>query len=142
MAKKNHELIDALNEDLAAEYQAVIMYRTYGSMVSGPYRQELREFFVDEIPDELHHAEVLADKIVSLGGTPTVKPAAVPTATEAKEMLENALQAEIDTIKRYSRRIDQAEAAGELGIKLELENFVIDESKHRDDIMRMLDGWR
>src|SRR5262245_24682544 len=108
------------------------MYRTYGSVVAGPFRQELRQFFVDEIPDELHHAEVLADKIVALGGTPTVEPAPVPMATDAREMLKNALQAEVDTIARYSRRIEQAEAAGELGIKLELENFVVDESKHRD----------
>ena len=34
----NKELIDGLNEDLAAEYQAVIMYRTYASLVSGPWR--------------------------------------------------------------------------------------------------------
>jgi bacterioferritin len=38
-------LIDGLNQDLAAEYQAVIMYRTYASLVSGPYRQDLKSFF-------------------------------------------------------------------------------------------------
>ena len=40
-----------LNLDLAAEYQAVVMYRTYASLVSGPYRPELRAFFEGEIPD-------------------------------------------------------------------------------------------
>jgi bacterioferritin len=61
------ELIDGLNEDLAAEYQAVIMYRTYAALVSGPWRQELRGFFESEIPDELGHAAFLADKIVAPG---------------------------------------------------------------------------
>lgn len=135
-------LIDGLNEDLAAEYQAVIMYRTYASLVSGPYRQELRGFFEGEIPDELMHAALLADKIVALGGTPTVTPAPVPLATEAKAMLENALRAEVETIARYIKRVAQAEQAGEPAIKLQLENLIVDESTHRDDIRRMLLGWR
>lgn len=136
------ELIDGLNEDLAAEYQAVILYRTYAALVTGPNRQELRDFFEAEIPDELGHAALLADKIVALGGTPTVVPAPVPMAKNNREMLENALQGEVDTIERYTRRIAQAEAVGELAIKLQLENLVVDESTHRDTIRRMLMDWR
>lgn len=136
------ELIAGLNEDLAAEYQAVIMYRTYASLVSGPYRQELKAFFEGEIPDELAHAAFLADKIVALGGIPTTSPAPVPVGTDNRQMLENALQAEVDTIERYIRRIDQADAAGELSIKVQLEDLVVDESNHRDDIRRMLMDWR
>ena len=136
------ELIKGLNEDLAAEYEAVIMYRTYASLVSGPFRQELRAFFESEIPDELGHAGVLADKIVALGGTPTVSPGKIPIATEAKEMLENTLKAEVDTIARYTKRAEQAEKAGELGLKVQIEDMIVDETSHRDDIRRMLTGWR
>ena len=63
-------LIDGLNEDLQGEFQAIIMYRLYASMVQGPYRQELRTFFASEIPEELAHAQMLADKISALGGIP------------------------------------------------------------------------
>lgn len=136
------ELIDGLNEDLAAEYQAIVMYRTYASLVTGPYRQELKAFFEGEIPDELGHAAFLADKIVALGGTPTTRVPEVPLAKDNREMLENALQAEIDTIERYTRRIEQAEAAGEISVKVQLEDLVVDESSHRDDIRRMLTDWR
>ncbi|HEX2202534.1 MAG TPA: ferritin-like domain-containing protein [Longimicrobium sp.] len=135
------ELIDGLNEDLAAEYQAVVMYRTYASLVSGPWRQELRAFFESEIPDELGHAAFLADKVVALGGVPAVDVAPVPIPRDAREMLENALQAEVDTIERYTRRIQQAEACGEISIKVQLENLIVDESNHRDDIRRMLMDW-
>ena len=135
-------LIDGLNQDLAAEYQAVIMYRTYASLVSGPYRQELRAFFEGEIPDELGHAAYLADKIVALGGTPTVEPGPIPLTKDNKEMLENTLQAEIDTIERYTRRLEQADEAGEIGLKVQLEEMILDETTHRDDIRRMLVGWR
>ena len=136
------DLIDGLNEDLSAEYQAIIMYRTYASLVTGPYRQELRAFFEGEIPDELGHAAFLADKIAALGGTPTVSAAPVTIAKDNREMLENALQAEMDTIERYTRRIQQAENAGEISIKVQLENLVVDESNHRDDIRRMLMDWK
>jgi bacterioferritin len=136
------DLIDGLNEDLAAEYQAVILYRTYAALVTGPNRQELRDFFEAEIPDELGHAALLADKIVALGGTPTVVPAPVPMARNNREMLENALQGEVDTIERYTRRIQQAEAAGEIAIKIQLEDLIVDESTHRDTIRRMLMDWR
>lgn len=137
-----NELIEGLNEDLSAEYQAVIMYRTYASLVAGPFRQELRAFFEGEIPDELGHAAFLADKIVALGGTPTVVARPVTVVTGAREMLEQALEAEVETIERYTRRIQQAEALGEISIKVQLENLVVDESNHRDDIRRMLMDWR
>src|SRR5215207_4206762 len=45
-----------------------IMYRLYASMVQGPYRQELRVFFASQIPEELAHAQILADNIsVTIG---------------------------------------------------------------------------
>jgi bacterioferritin len=136
------ELIDGLNEDLAAEYQAVVMYRTYAALVTGPHRPELRAFFEGEIPDELGHAALLADKIVALGGTPGVAVAPVPMAKDNHEMLENALQAEVDTIERYTRRLKLAEELGEISIKVQLENLIVDESGHRDSIRRMLLDWR
>ncbi|HYW05664.1 MAG TPA: ferritin-like domain-containing protein [Longimicrobium sp.] len=137
-----NELIAGLNEDLANEYGAVIMYRTYAALVTGPYRTELKGFFESEIPDELGHAAFLADKIVALGGTPTTEAAPVPAARDNRQMLEHALQAETDTIERYTRRIDQADALGELAVKLQLENLIVDESGHRDNLRRMLVDWR
>lgn len=136
------ELIEGLNTDLSAEYQAVIMYRTYAALVSGPWRRDLRAFFEAEIPDELGHAAFLADKVVALGGTPAVTVAPVPIPRDAREMLENALQAEVDTIERYTRRIRQADECGEISIRVELENMISDESRHRDEIRRMLMDWR
>ena len=72
------KLIELLNTDLASEYQAVIMDTTYAASVSGPHRPTLRSFFQAEIPEELRHAQFLADKISSLGGIPSVQPTPVP----------------------------------------------------------------
>ncbi|MCS7191123.1 MAG: ferritin-like domain-containing protein, partial [Fimbriimonadales bacterium] len=56
------QLIEGLNIDLANEYQAIITYITYGATVTGIYREEMKEFFMREVPDELRHAEYLANK--------------------------------------------------------------------------------
>lgn len=135
------QLIDGLNEDLAGEFQAVIMYRLYASMVQGPYRQELRAFFANEIPEELRHAQVLADKIAALGGTPAAVPAPVPVVAEPKGMLEAALKAEIETIDRYVNRRKQAESIGEHGLAAEFDTIIADETNHRDELQQMLARW-
>jgi bacterioferritin len=138
-AKK--ELLDGLNEDLQREFQAIMMYRIYASMVQGPYRQELRTFFANEIPEELTHAQMLADKISALGGTPSGTSVAVKVVSEPKGMLQTALQAELETIDRYVIRRKQAEAAGEPGLAAEFDTLIADESNHRDELRQMLARW-
>ena len=135
------DLIRGLNEDLRGEFQAVIMYRLYASMVQGPYRQELRSFFASEIPEELEHAQILADKISALGGTPASEPAPVQVVAEAKQMLQAALAAETETIQRYLERRRQAEEAGEFGLAVQFDDIIADETNHRDEQRQMLARW-
>ena len=141
MEQARRELIDGLNKDLAGEFQAVIMYRLYASMVQGPYRQELRQFFANEIPEELTHAQILADKIAALGGTPVAIPAPVKVVLDPKAMLQAALDAEVETIGNYVERRRQAEAAGEHGLAAEFDQIISDETHHRDELRQMLARW-
>jgi bacterioferritin len=131
-------LVDALNEDLAHEYQAVIAYNTYAAMVSGMNRVELKGFFASEIPDELRHAQFLADKITALGGTPTTMPAEVATANEPRAMLEQALKYERETIPRYVDRMKQAEAVGDYGLANDLQDMISDETGHKEELEKLL----
>lgn len=135
------ELLDGLNLDLAAELQAVITYRLFASLATGPYRHEIREFFESEIPDELEHARFLADKIVALGGEPATEPLPVEITRDNRRMFEIALQAERDTIQRYEERIRQAETLGETGLKIRLEDLVVDETEHKEEMERVLTDW-
>lgn len=135
------QLIDGLNDDLRGEFQAIIMYRLYASMVQGPYRQELRTFFANEIPEELAHAQMLADKISALGGTPAAEPAPVKVVSDPKAMLQAALEAEEGTITRYIVRRKQAKAAGEYGLAADFDTLLADESNHRDELRQMLARW-
>ena len=103
------ELIEGLNEDLAGEYSAIIMYNHNAATVSGIYRQVLKPFFESEISDEQGHALYLAEKIKTLGGTPTTIPLPVKQVEDVREMLESARQSEYETIKRYETRKEQAD---------------------------------
>jgi bacterioferritin len=93
------------------------------------------------LPDELGHTQLLADKIVALGGTPTTVPATVKPANDAKEMLRNALEDEIETIDRYVQRRKQAEDLGHHGLAIDLDDLIQDESGHRDEIRMILRRW-
>lgn len=134
-------LIQKLNEDLAGEYQAVIMYVQYSAKLSGPYRNELRNFFQTEIADEQRHAQFLADKIVALGGEPATQPRQVPKADTPRQMLENILEAERRAVADYTERAEQADALGLIGLKVELENQISDETSHKEEVERILAGW-
>jgi bacterioferritin len=134
-------LIDGLNHDLAGEYQAIVMYIQYSAKLTGPYRRELRSLFQAEITDEQGHAQFLADKIATLGGEPTTEPRAIPHADQPKEMLEQALAAEKQAIAGYNERLHQAGAFGDVGLKVSLENQVADETRHKEELERVLAGW-
>ena len=135
------ELIEKLNEDLAGEYQAVLMYLTYAATVTGPHRPMLKSFFEAEIPEELAHAQFLAEKIASLGGRPTTEPRAVPSAEGAREMLENVVSAERQAIQDYGERAEQAHEVGDSALATHLETIVEDETQHFEETEKILRGW-
>ena len=134
-------LIELLNSDLSREYQAIITYIQYAASVTGPYRQELKNFFLAEVPDETMHAQYLADKVAALGGVPSVTPETVPQETNAKRMLQNIVEAERTARNNYSIRAKQAEELGEVGLANHLEDMADDESGHLDETLKILQGW-
>lgn len=135
-------LIDALNEDLAGELQAVIQYLTYSSRVTGPWRPQLVSFMQAEIADELMHAQFLADKIAALGGVPTTTPRPVPEAETPHAMLEAILEAEKQAGADYTERAKQAEEFGDKGLVVALEDMIRDETTHAEETAKLLKNWQ
>jgi bacterioferritin len=134
-------LIDNLNKDLADELGAVIQYTVYAAKVTGPYRPQLVDFFLAEVPDEQLHAQFLANKIVALGGEPTTRASAVKAAKSNREMLEAVLEAETRAAANYTVRAEEADAFGDVGLKVQLEDMVRDETGHREETERILRDW-
>lgn len=135
------KLIAGLNEDLAHEYASVIQYRTFASAVRGPHRPTLRPMFAAEITDELGHAGLLADTIVALGGVPTTTPESVAVAENAEGMLRSVLEAESAALARYVERRRMAEVVKEHALVVALDGIIADETRHRDELRLLLDGW-
>lgn len=134
-------LIKNLNEDLAGELGAIIQYITYAAKATGPYRPQLAQFFLTEVADEQLHAQFLANKIVALGGEPTTEPRPVPVAHSNHEMLQAILAAEQQAAKDYTQRAQEADAYGDKGLAVQLEDMVRDESGHSEETERMLRDW-
>ncbi|OQY85304.1 MAG: bacterioferritin [Chloroflexi bacterium UTCFX4] len=134
-------LIEKLNQDLAGEFGAIIQYITYAAKASGPFRPQLVQFFMAEVPDEQLHAQFLANKISALGGEPVTQPRPVPPASNNREMVEAVLKAEQQATRDYTERAEQAAAFGDKGLQVQLENMVADESGHAQETERLLRDW-
>lgn len=135
------KLIENLNYDLAGELGAIIQYITYAAKATGPYRPQLSQFFLEEVPDEQGHAQFLANKIVALGGEPTTQPRPVPEAKNNRQMVEAVLEAEQQALKDYTKRAKEAEEFGDKGLAVQLEDMLRDESGHAEETERILRDW-
>ena len=135
------ELVEKLNGDLADEFGAIIQYTVYAARATGPYRPQLSQFLLAEVADEQMHAQFLANKIVSLGGQPTAEPRPVPLPEGNRAMLEAVAAAEKRAVRGYTTRAREAEAYGDKGLAVQLEDFVRDESNHLEETERILRDW-
>jgi len=95
------DLIDNLNQALSCELAAVIQYSQHSYLVTGHEREIFKEWFRDQAEEAQDHAESLGDKIVALGGVPTVEPAMIRQATLLKEMLKQDLELEREGLAAY-----------------------------------------
>lgn len=134
-------LIDGLNRDLAGEYQAILQYLQHYYVMKGPERLTVGAFFKKVALGEMKHAEFLAEKIVALGGMPTVTPLPIVQPATVREMLEANLAAERQAVKDYAERADQAEEFGDEGLEIELENIVAEETAHAEEFEKLLAGY-
>jgi len=139
MASKK-ALIEGLNDDLSNELGASILYLYQTSVATGWDGEELREFLAPEITGEMAHAIFLAEKIAQLGGTPTTMPKQHKCPKSVKDMLKYDLKLELEAIENYRVRAMQAEEAGEYGLKIKLEELLLDETGHAEQIQRILKG--
>ena len=132
------ELIDALNEDLAREYQAIIAYTVYSNVISGAQWMNIAAELKLHAAEELQHAMILADQIDYLGGMPTATPKPVKLSDKPEEMLRFDLDNETDTIKNYRQRVKQAEALGHYALAELLRGIIVQEQNHQHDLATAL----
>ena len=133
-----NELIDALNEDLAREYQAIIAYTVYSNVLTGAQWMKIADELKLHAAEELQHAMMIADQIDYLGGKPTATPKQVKLSDKAEEMIRFDLDNETETIRNYRKRIKQAEAIGHYALAEQLRRILTQEQEHQHDLATAL----
>ena len=144
MAKKagkdprREKLIQALNEDLSREYQAVIAYVVYSQMLKGAQYMSIAQELEVHAGEELAHALTIAKQIDYLGGTPTVTPKPVKVSDKATDMLRFDLDNENETIREYRKRVRQCEELEEYAMAEDIREILVQEQEHQIDLATAL----
>jgi len=132
------QLIDALNEDLSREYQAIIAYVNYSQVLKGAAYMSIADQLELHAKQELDHALKISNAIDYLGGMPSVTPKPVKTSEKAEDMLRFDLDNEKTTIANYRRRVRQCDSRNEFAIGETIREILLDEQDHLTDLATAL----
>jgi bacterioferritin len=143
MAKQTNEfsrkdLINALNEDLSREYQAVIAYVVYSQSLKGAQYMNIAGELEKHAGEELKHALTIAKHIDYLGGKLTATPKTVKLSDKPTDMLRFDLDNENETVRNYRERVRQCEELGEYAIGEDIREILRQEQEHQSDLANAL----
>lgn len=103
--------VEALNDDLRSEYQSIVQYISHTATVTGAEFLSTIDELKVHLTQELNHAQILAEQISFLDGTPATDVPPVDAAT-GREALEADLRLEETQLERYRERFSQALSLG------------------------------
>src|SRR5437762_11698161 len=90
----------------------------------------------DSAKESFGHARLVSERIVALGGVPTVERNPVKQSNDVNEMLNYALEFESKAVKCYNEAL--ALASGERALEVFLENILEQEQDGVDTLTRIL----
>ena len=108
VVKVSKELLDMLNKAIAAEMQVSIQYMWQHVQWSGVKGFAVKDELENIAKQEMKHAEMIAERLFYLGGTPTTKPDPIFVRENLKDMIEQDIKDEENAIKLYKTIIDKA----------------------------------
>lgn len=130
------ELLDNLNKALSMELAGVIQYSQHSYLVTGHAREIFKDWFRDQAEEAQEHAEKLGDKIVALGGVPTVEPSTIRQSVDIDEMLKQDLELEREAIAVYMAAWASCDD-NDLPQKFWLEGQIADEQMHIEELEKL-----
>lgn len=133
------ELLEGLNDQLNREVSTFLRYLLQAASIRGAEWEKVREMYLEEVTDEVGHAQFLANQITLLGGRPRLDPDLTPPPVEVRGMLEHDAREEMTDVKNYVRLAALAEKEGLIALKLKMEEQAADEDEHGQE-MRRLNG--
>lgn len=152
------KLLEMLNAALAEEWLAYYQYWIGARLMEGPMRSEVEQELLKHADEELAHAELVAERIIQLGGTPVINPSEwikiagcdyeEPSDPYIEIILEQNLKGERCAIRRY-QEIANFTAGKDHSTHRMAVQILNDELEHEDDIeawmadiQRMKEEWR
>ena len=141
-------VIKLLNDALATEWVCVLRYYRHYFTASGMLADALKAEFLEHAQQEQAHANLLAERIVQLGGEPDLNPDTLSRRSHAeykegqdlRDMVKEDLIAERIAIDSYREMINYI-GDRDTTTKRILESILAQEEEHADEFSDLLDGW-
>ena len=139
-------IIKLLNDSLATELVCVLRYKRHHFMATGLASPKIAEEFLTHANEESAHADLLARRIVQLGGEPDFSPATLLQRSHAdyddsndlQTMVKVNLVAERIAIEAYRQMITLMEDKDPTTRRV-LESILAQEEEHADELKDWLE---
>jgi bacterioferritin len=141
------ELITMLNKALADEWLAVYQYWAGAKVVKGPMRPNVQEELEEHAKEEMEHANLLADRIVALGGTPIIDIAELsklsscgydaPKDPHVQKILTQNIKGEQCAISVYHKMLEKVKLGNDPVTFHLIRKILQDEVKHEEDLQNL-----
>jgi bacterioferritin len=140
------EVVHLLNEALATELICVLRYRRHFFMAKGINSESVKAEFMVHATEEMAHADLIAKRIVELGGEPNFSPDGLSARSHAEyiecgtlhEMIKENLVAERIAVESYREMIAYL-ADHDPTTQRMLKEILASEEEHADELASLLD---
>jgi len=134
----DQEIIDGLNEIMCTEYTSMIQLMQHSFLMQGADRYTFADILRDHAKDTVSHARELGDKIVALGGVPTVQIGEVRQSTDTTEMLQQDLEQHRAAIAKIDEMVDRADKRKLVALRVLLEDMCLEETTFAEELEKAL----
>ncbi|MFI5361791.1 MAG: bacterioferritin [Elusimicrobiota bacterium] len=139
-------VVKILNEALATEIVCVLRYKRHQFTAKGIHAQSVAVEFARHAVEEQGHADLIAQRIVQLGGEPDYSPATLVLRSHSEyvegrdlaEMIEEDLVAERIAIESYGEMIRYL-GADDPSTRRLLETILEKEEEHAEDLASLME---
>jgi bacterioferritin len=130
------QVIGKLNEILRHEWTGVAQYSQAGFVVTGLWREVYADMFFENAKESFGHARLVGDKIVALGGVPSIERNPVRQSHDLMEMLSYSLEFEAAAVRLYNEALELSE--DDRALVVFLEDILKEEQEGVDEISKLI----
>jgi bacterioferritin len=146
-AADRETVLKLLNDALATEWVCTLRYKRHYFMAKGIHSEAVAKEFAEHATEEQEHADMLAERIVQLGGSPDFAPDSLKSRAHSEykegadliDMIRENLIAEriaIDTYREIIRYLGDKDVT----TRRIFEEILAVEEEHADDMADLLEG--